>query len=178
MHNPVLTVAILTRPTLVNLLTRRPPIAAQSFTQDARFSQWRWRDAVFEGPFGRSQDGPSLRSQAATGLCGVSSAGAASSHPLPAPILVCAFGEQERPTALVARSLVWSSRSSEQNRHRLEYQRCGVRPAQAGIQRIARGDYSHNLPRNSSAGSFSTIACSRTSYRSCGARWLSHRSAS
>ena len=31
-----------------------PPIALQSFTRDAPFPRWRWRDAVFEDPFGRS----------------------------------------------------------------------------------------------------------------------------
>ena len=42
---------------------------------------WRWRDALFEGPFGRSPGRTELRSQAVTGSCG---------SPL---------AEQERPSA-------------------------------------------------------------------------------
>ena len=44
-------------------------------------SLWRWRDALFEGPSDNVSDGPSLRSQAATGPCSLTSL------------------EQERPSA-------------------------------------------------------------------------------
>ena len=38
------------------LFTHRPPIAVQSLTRDVRCLSWRWRDAVFKGPFGRSPE--------------------------------------------------------------------------------------------------------------------------
>ena len=55
---------------------------------------------LFEGPFGRSPGRNKLRSQAARGPCGFTHRGSRGDHPPPAYILVCAFGEQRRPTAL------------------------------------------------------------------------------
>jgi hypothetical protein len=49
----------------------------------------------------RSQNEPSLRSQTTTEPCGSSSAGAGADRPHPVTILVCAFGEQRRQTALM-----------------------------------------------------------------------------
>ena len=48
------------------------PIALLSFARGAGPSRCgrRWRDALFEGPFGRSPGRTKLRSQAATGPCG------------------------------------------------------------------------------------------------------------
>src|SRR6476469_316066 len=68
------------------------------------WSPRRWRDAMFVGPFG-----PSLRSQATTGPCGYPALEQKATIHFLCPFLVCAFGEQERPTALVALPLVWSS---------------------------------------------------------------------
>ena len=42
---------------------------------------WRWRDAMSEGPFGRSRDGPSWRSQAAAAPCGFTLAEAVVTRP-------------------------------------------------------------------------------------------------
>ena len=49
---------------------------------------WRWRDALFEGPFGQVQDGPSCGAKPATGPCGFTSL------------------EQERPSAFDLHFLV------------------------------------------------------------------------
>ena len=68
MHGPVVVVAILTRPDprtprralcpsspaqpwAIFFHPPPPPIALQSLTRDAPFPKWRWRDAVFEGPY-------------------------------------------------------------------------------------------------------------------------------
>ena len=48
--------------------------------RDVRFSQGRWRDALFEGPFGRRPGRTKLRSQAAIGPA-VTHRGSRGDHP-------------------------------------------------------------------------------------------------
>ena len=51
----------------VDILTRPNPGRAET----RPLPMWRWRDALFEDPFGRSLGRTKLRSQAAIGPCGL-----------------------------------------------------------------------------------------------------------
>jgi hypothetical protein len=65
-------VAILTPNPVRSFSTRQTHrLLCNRFPGTRPFHRWRWRDAVFEGAFGRSPDGSSLRSQAVTPHCGL-----------------------------------------------------------------------------------------------------------
>src|SRR6478672_1858688 len=71
---------------------------------------------MFVGPFGRSPGRTKFAEPSNDRAVRLSSAGAEATIHFLCPFLVCAFGEQERPTALVALPLVWSSRSLERKK--------------------------------------------------------------
>ena len=77
-----------------------PPIALQSFTRNARFSQFATATQCSKVRSDVVRDGPSLRSQTTRGACGLSSAEAGDDHPHPGAIPVCALAEQRKLPSL------------------------------------------------------------------------------